>query len=119
MSANGYNNNPSISILQGGNTGIFPYLPKNSVSGSKCLSNSRRTLRFSLVFFGFLNGDVKKKETELEQLSEYYDSVLEKNNELSYLLNDADENELFEQLARSHGYAYPDEKIYLDITPGK
>lgn len=76
-------------------------------------------LCFSLVFFGFLNGDVKKKETELEQLSEYYDSVLEKNNELSYLLNDADENELFEQLARSHGYAYPDEKIYLDITPGK
>lgn len=75
-------------------------------------------LCFSFVFYTFLNNDVKKKETELTALNEYYDSVLESNDELSYLLNDADEKELFEQLARSHGYAYPDEKIYYDITPG-
>lgn len=75
-------------------------------------------LCFSLVFFMFLNSDVKKKEEKLVELNAYYDSVVVKNDELSYLLNDADEKELFEQLARSHGYAYPDEKIYYDITPG-
>lgn len=76
-------------------------------------------LCFSLVFFTFLNNDVKKKESKLAELNSYYESVVVKNDELAYLLNDADEKELFEQLARSHGYAYPDEKIYYDITPGK
>ncbi len=76
-------------------------------------------LCFSIFFFTFLNSDVKKKEQKLAELNQQYESIVQENNDLNYLLNEADEKELFEQLARAHGYSYPDEKIYYDVTPGK
>lgn len=76
-------------------------------------------LCFSIVFFTVMNSDVKKKELKLAELNESYSRVVQQNDELNYLLNEADEKELFEQLARAHGYSYPDEKIYYDVTPGK
>ena len=42
-----------------------------------------------------------------------------KTEEIDYLINHADEAELYERLARDRGYAYPDEKVYFDVTPGK
>ena len=40
------------------------------------------------------------------------------NDSISYLINEADANELYEHLARERGYVYPDEKVYYDVTPG-
>ena len=76
-------------------------------------------LCFSLGLFAFLNRDVKLKEMRLKELNGQYSAVLQENEALSNLLNAADEREMFEQLARAHGYCYPDEKIYYDVTPGK
>lgn len=76
-------------------------------------------LCFSFVLYSFQTIGNKKKEQQLNDLNKQYEQLIQEKNELNYLLNDADERELFEQLARSHGYAYPDEKIYYDVTPGK
>lgn len=76
-------------------------------------------LTFSLALYSLMNIGVKRKEEQLAELSERYESIVQSNNELNYLLTEADENELFEQLARAHGYAFPDEKLYYDVTPGK
>ena len=42
----------------------------------------------------------------------------QENKKMDNLINNADKAELYEHLAREHGYAYPDEKIFYDVTPG-
>ena len=76
-------------------------------------------LLFAVFFFVLLQRGVSAKEAELNQLQAELQEIEEKNSELDYLMNEADEAELFEHLARERGYVYPDEKIYYNVTPGK
>ena len=75
-------------------------------------------LIFAVVFFAVLQKSVSSKQAELEVLREQLQELQEENSELEYLINEADEAELFEHLARERGYVYPDEKIYYNVTPG-
>ena len=61
---------------------------------------------------------IAQKQKELDAINEQIATVEMDNKSIDYLLNEADERELFERLARGKGYAYPDEKIYYDVTPG-
>ena len=75
-------------------------------------------LLFAVVFFMMLKSGVKSKEAELANLKVQLQDLQEENSELDYLINEADEAELFEHLARERGYVYPDEKIFYNVTPG-
>ena len=59
------------------------------------------------------------KGTYLAALNEKLALLEQKNQEMDYLINNSDEAELYEHLARERGYAYPDEKVYYGVTPGK
>ena len=76
-------------------------------------------LCFSIGLFAWLRIDINEKQIKLDSLNAQYLAVKQQNEELDYLINNADEAELFEHLARERGYAYPDEKVFYDITPGK
>lgn len=75
-------------------------------------------LTFSLGLFAWLQKDIKAKENELRALQNDLQSIQEANDEINYLLNEADEDELYEHLARERDFVYPDEHIYKDVTPG-
>jgi cell division protein FtsB len=75
-------------------------------------------LLFAVVLFVIMQNGVSAKEAELVNLKAALQELQEENSELDYLINDADEAELFEHLARDRGYVYPDEKIYYNVTPG-
>ena len=74
-------------------------------------------LLFMVVFLAFLQKGVSTKQAELESLRDELQELQDENSELEYLINEADEAELFEHLARERGYVYPDEKVYYNITP--
>ena len=76
-------------------------------------------LLFSIIFYGWMRIDLKKKQAVLDGLNEQLAEVQMDNQNIEYLINEADEKELYERLARERGFAYPDEKIYYDVTPGK
>ena len=62
--------------------------------------------------------DIVQKEQTLAELTKELDELEAEGAKLNYYLNDADEAELFEHLAREKGYCYSNEKIFYDITPG-
>lgn len=62
--------------------------------------------------------DNKRKSNEYDKLSGQLSDRLEENSELSALINSSNEAEIAEKYARENGYAYPDERIYYDATPG-
>lgn len=76
-------------------------------------------LVFSIGLFAWMKMDLNKKQQTLDALNEQLAQVQRDNENLEYLINEADEAQLYERLARERGYAYPDEKIYYDVTPGK
>lgn len=76
-------------------------------------------LCFSIGLFAWLNIDSNEKQIKLDSLNARYQQLQQENDEKEYLLEHADEAELYEHLARERGYAYPDEKVFYDITPGK
>ena len=73
---------------------------------------------FSTMLYSWLRTDIADKEMKLAILTEQLDQVNKENEEIKYLITDADEMELYEHLARERGYVYPDEKIYYNVTPG-
>ena len=75
-------------------------------------------LVFAVVIFAILQKNVSSKQAELESLQKELQTLQDENGVLEYLINEADEAELFEHLARERGYVYPDEKIYYNVTPG-
>ncbi|MBQ9945359.1 MAG: septum formation initiator family protein [Clostridia bacterium] len=76
-------------------------------------------LCFSLVIFSWITIDSNEKQIQLDSLNAQLQQLQQENQEIDHLINDADEAELYEHLARERGYAYPDEKVYYDVTPGK
>ncbi|MBQ3537020.1 MAG: septum formation initiator family protein [Clostridia bacterium] len=76
-------------------------------------------LCFSIGLFAWLRIDINEKQIKFDSLNAQYLEIKQENEELEYLINSADEKELYEHLARERGYVYPDEKVFYDITPGK
>ncbi len=68
--------------------------------------------------FAFIEAKLYAPKAELESLQQVYEEISQQNDDIEYLINDADDAERFEHLARERGYVYPDEKIYYDVTPG-
>ncbi len=77
------------------------------------------TFFVSVIMYANTSIDTNKKKIQYDSLVDQLNSYLQTNEELDYLINNADEAELYEHLARERGYAYPDEKVYYDVTPGK
>ncbi len=63
--------------------------------------------------------DNKRQSNEYEKLSDKLSDRLEENAELSELVDNGNESEVAEKYARENGYAYPDERLYYDATPGE
>ncbi len=62
--------------------------------------------------------DVNKKEDELAALQSTLESQIAENEALEEAVSNGDEKELVEEYARKKGYVKPDERVYVDITPG-
>ena len=72
----------------------------------------------SVAIVVLISIDSNAKEIQLEALSNQLQELRQDNQEMDYLINHADEAELYEHLARDSGYSYPDEKVFYDVTPG-
>ncbi|MCH5198245.1 MAG: septum formation initiator family protein [Oscillospiraceae bacterium] len=73
---------------------------------------------FMVAVVVYLTSDISSKRAQLQQLEAQLEEIEMENSEIEYLINEADEAELFEHLARDRGYVYPDEKIFYNVTPG-
>ena len=76
-------------------------------------------LLFSLGLFAWIKIDTREQKQRLEDLNAQLNALNLENQEVDYLLNEADEAQLYERLARERGYVYASEKVYYDVTPGK
>ncbi len=73
----------------------------------------------SITVFTTISIGSNEKQNKLDALNLKLEQLQQANQEMDYLINNSDEAELYEHLARERGYAYPDEKVYYDVTPGK
>ena len=61
--------------------------------------------------------DISKKRDELESINEKIAIQKVDNKKLERIINSEEDDEYIEKLARDKlGFAYPDEKIYIDIS---
>ncbi len=61
---------------------------------------------------------INAKQAQLTELQSIEASLSASNEEVSAALKDGDKDELAEEYARKNGYVMPDERVYVDITPG-
>ncbi len=59
-----------------------------------------------------------KQQSELAALQSTYESLTAENQALEDAVSGKSEAELAEEYARKKGYVMPDERVYVDITPG-
>ena len=76
-------------------------------------------LCFSLGLFAWIKIDTREQKMRLNDMKKQLEALNLENEEVEYLLNEADEAQLYERLARTRGYVYANEKVYYDVTPGK
>ena len=76
-------------------------------------------LIFSVALFVYLRMGLSEKNERLAEVQRELADVQLENDNLERKINEGDEAELYEYLARERGYVYPDEKIYYDVTPGE
>ena len=62
--------------------------------------------------------EINAKQAQLTELESIYESQVAENEELEAAIKDGDKKELAEEYARKKGYVMPDERVYVDITPG-
>jgi spore cortex biosynthesis protein YabQ len=62
--------------------------------------------------------DNKSKADEKASLNSTLESLVSENKALEQAVSQGDEEELAEEYARKKGYVKPDERVYVDITPG-
>ncbi len=63
-------------------------------------------------------GDNNAKQKELDTLNNTLENLVSENKALEQAAKDGDEKKLAEEYARKKGYVKPDERVYVDITPG-
>ena len=74
---------------------------------------------YLLATFINLQFGINEKKAQLSELSNQYEQQLEENDELQKLIDEGDEAQFIERIAREQrGYVYPDERVYYDVTPG-
>lgn len=63
---------------------------------------------------------ISGKKAEYEDLVGQEEEVSRDNDDLERVMNDGSEAERIERIARENDdYVYPDERVYIDVTPGK
>lgn len=62
--------------------------------------------------------EINAKQAQLTERESVLESLVASNEEVSAALEDGDKDELAEEYARKKGYVKPDERVYVDITPG-
>lgn len=62
--------------------------------------------------------EINDKKAELTSLENVLDSQVAENKELEKAVSEGDEEAIAEKYAREKGYVMPDERVYVDITPG-
>lgn len=65
-----------------------------------------------------LQTEFNDKQKELSNLVSVHESQVAENEALEEAVSEGDKDELAEIYARKKGYVMPDERVYVDITPG-
>ena len=64
-----------------------------------------------------LQSNIAERKTELDTLRSQAETYEAENEDLERILNSGDIDSYMEKLAREdYGYAYPDEKVYIDSS---
>lgn len=63
--------------------------------------------------------DIREKRQEQAQKQQALEQQLRENEYKQSVLDSDDKSDFMEQEARKHGYGYPNEKVFYDITPGE
>lgn len=75
-----------------------------------------------VVFFigSFISKQVtiNRKQAELDRINAEITAQNLENEELSAVIEKGDDDEQIEKYARQAGYVYPDERVFVDVTPG-
>lgn len=71
------------------------------------------------VRFVKAQNEINEKQAQLTELQSEYDDVVAQNEAVKNAISENDENALAEEYARKKGYVMPDERVYVDVTPGK
>ncbi len=62
--------------------------------------------------------DIREKKQEMAQKQQALEQQLRENEYKQSVLDSDDKSDFMEQEARKHGYGYPNEKVFYDVTPG-
>jgi cell division protein FtsB len=62
--------------------------------------------------------EINAKQAYIAERESVLESLVAENEEVSAAIKDGDKDELAEEYARKKGYVMPDERVYVDITPG-
>ena len=62
--------------------------------------------------------EYKQNKTELTNVVSVHESQISENAALQKAVDEGDEAKIAEKYAREKGYVMPDERVYVDITPG-
>ena len=63
--------------------------------------------------------EINKNEDTHQELVSILESQQAENQELEAAVSEGDESALAEEYARKKGYVMPDDRVYVDITPGE
>ena len=61
---------------------------------------------------------INRKQAELDRINAEITAQNLENEELSEVIEKGDDDEQIEKYARQAGYVYPDERVFVDVTPG-
>ena len=94
---------------------------KRKTNGKSIIVSVAAVLLIIYLVFSIVSAvvETKEKKRELAELSTQLEQQNEKNSELASAVDNSDEKALAEKYARENGYAYPDERLYYDATPGE
>lgn len=62
--------------------------------------------------------EFKQNKTELTNAVSVHESQVSENEALEKVIEEGAQDEFLEKYAREKGYVMPDERVYVDITPG-
>lgn len=65
-----------------------------------------------------VQSEINDKKAELTSLVNVHESQVAENKALEKAVSEGDEDTIAEEYARKKGYVMPDERVYVDITPG-
>ena len=93
----------------------------------KKMKNRKHSVILAVLFFALvcyfvatlisLQTQVRAQENTRDSLEVQYNQQLEDNNELQHLIDEGNESEYIEKIAREqYGYAKPDERVYYDSS---